>query len=214
MNIADMRRDYAQAELDVTHTDADPMVQFRRWFTEAEQAEILEPNAMTLATADAAGRPSARIVLLKGVSDEGFVFFTDYRSRKARELEANPYAALAFHWGELERQVRVVGRVERIAASESMAYFLSRPVGSQVGAWASLQSAVLEDRRLLVERVGELVKHFATTPISWPTHWGGYRIMPSEIEFWQGRTSRLHDRILYTRSSASEHAWRRDRLSP
>jgi len=214
MNIADMRRDYAQAELDVAHTDADPIVQFRRWFTEAEQAEILEPNAMTLATADAAGRPSARIVLLKGVSDEGFVFFTDYRSRKARELEANPYAALAFHWGELERQVRVVGRVERIAASESMAYFLSRPVGSQVGAWASLQSAVLEDRGLLMERVGELVKHFATTPISWPTHWGGYRIMPDEVEFWQGRPSRLHDRILYTRSSASEHAWRRDRLSP
>lgn len=214
MNLADMRREYAHAELDVAHTDPDPIVQFRHWFAEAERAEIVEPNAMTLATADADGRPSARIVLLKGVSDEGFVFFTDYRSRKARELEANPYAALAFHWGELERQVRVVGRVERIAASESMAYFLSRPVGSQVGAWASLQSAVLADRKLLVERVGELVKHFATTPITWPTHWGGYRIVPTEIEFWQGRPNRLHDRILYTRSSTSEHAWRRDRLSP
>lgn len=214
MNLADMRRDYAQAELDVAHTDPDPIAQFRHWFAEAERAEILEPNAMTLATADAAGRPSARVVLLKGVSEKGFVFFTDYRSRKARELDANPHAALAFHWGELERQVRVVGRVERIAASESMAYFLSRPVGSQVGAWASLQSAVLADRALLVERVGELMKHFATTPITWPTHWGGYRIVPSEIEFWQGRPNRLHDRILYTRSPASEHAWRRDRLSP
>ena len=165
-----------------------------------------------LATATADGRPSARIVLLKGLSEAGFVFFTDYRSRKARELEANPHAALAFHWGELERQVRVVGRVERIPASESMAYFLSRPVGSQVGAWASLQSASLEDRSLLMGRVGELVKHFTTTPISWPTHWGGYRIAPDEVEFWQGRPNRLHDRIHYTLHP--ESGWQRVRLSP
>lgn len=212
MNLADLRRDYAKADLDIADTDPDPIVQFRRWFTEAEQAEILEPNAMTLATATADGRPSARIVLLKGLSEAGFVFFTDYRSRKARELDANPHAALAFHWGELERQVRVVGRVERIPASESMAYFLSRPVGSQVGAWASLQSALLEDRRLLMDRVGELVKHFATTPISWPTHWGGYRIAPEEVEFWQGRPNRLHDRIHYTLHP--ESGWQRVRLSP
>lgn len=212
MNLADLRRDYAKADLDIADTDPDPIVQFRRWFTEAEQAEILEPNAMTLATATADGRPSARIVLLKGLSEAGFVFFTDYRSRKARELEANPHAALAFHWGELERQVRVVGRVERIPASESMAYFLSRPVGSQVGAWASLQSALLEDRRLLMDRVGELVKHFKTTPISWPAHWGGYRIAPEEVEFWQGRPNRLHDRIHYTLHP--ESGWQRVRLSP
>jgi pyridoxamine 5'-phosphate oxidase len=212
VNLADLRRDYAKADLDIADTDPDPIVQFRRWFTEAEQAEILEPNAMTLATATADGRPSARIVLLKGLSEAGFVFFTDYRSRKARELEANPHAALAFHWGELERQVRVVGRVERIPASESMAYFLSRPVGSQVGAWASLQSALLEDRSLLMERVGELVKHFTTTPISWPTHWGGYRIAPDEVEFWQGRPNRLHDRIHYTLHP--ESGWQRVRLSP
>lgn len=212
MNLADLRRDYAKADLDIADTDPDPIVQFRRWFTEAEQAEILEPNAMTLATATADGRPSARIVLLKGLSEGGFVFFTDYRSRKARELEANPHAALAFHWGELERQVRVVGRVERIPASESMAYFLSRPVGSQVGAWASLQSALLEDRSLLMDRVGELVKHFTTTPISWPTHWGGYRIAPDEVEFWQGRPNRLHDRIHYTLHP--ESGWQRVRLSP
>lgn len=212
MNLADLRRDYAKADLDIGDTDPDPIVQFRRWFTEAEQAEILEPNAMTLATATPEGRPSARIVLLKGLSEAGFVFFTDYRSRKARELEANPHAALVFHWGELERQVRVVGRVERIPASESMAYFLSRPVGSQVGAWASLQSALLEDRSLLMERVGELVKHFATTPISWPTHWGGYRIVPDEVEFWQGRPNRLHDRIHYILHP--ESGWHRVRLSP
>jgi len=214
MNIADMRRDYAQAELDIAHTDADPISQFHRWFAEAQQAALPEPNAMTLATADAAGRPSARVVLLKGVSDEGFVFFTDFRSRKGRELAVNPHAALAFYWPELERQVRVVGSVERLADDASAAYFRSRPVGSQVGAWASHQSAMLEDRALLMARVDELMAQFGDGPIEWPPHWGGYRIVPTEIEFWQGRPSRLHDRILYTRSSSSEHAWRRDRLSP
>ncbi len=214
MNIADMRRDYAQAELDVAHTDPDPIAQFRHWFAEAEQAALAEPNAMTLATADATGKPSARVVLLKGVSDEGFVFFTDFRSRKGRELDENPHAALAFYWPELERQVRVTGTVERLADEASAAYFRSRPVGSQVGAWASHQSAMLEDRALLMARVEELMAEFGDAPIAWPPHWGGYRIVPSEIEFWQGRPSRLHDRILYTRSSSSEHAWRRDRLSP
>src|SRR5690606_38583065 len=152
MNLADMRREYAQAELDLAHTDPDPIAQFRHWFAEAERAALAEPNAMTLATADADGRPSARVVLLKGVSDEGFVFFTDFRSRKGRELEVNPQAALAFYWPELERQVRVVGSVERLADEASAAYFRSRPVGSQVGAWASHQSAMLEDRTLLMAR--------------------------------------------------------------
>ncbi len=212
MNLADLRREYALADLDLEDTAADPFTQFRAWYADAERAELLEPNAMTLATADATGRPSARVVLLKGMSEEGFVFFTDYRSRKSQEVEANPQAALGFYWGELERQIRIVGRVEKISTADSMAYFLSRPTGSQVGAWASFQSALLEDRKLLMERVEELVKHFKTTPMSWPTHWGGYRVVPDEVEFWQGRPNRLHDRILYT--PHPESGWQRVRLSP
>lgn len=212
MNLADRRREYALAELDVDQVAADPFTQFQRWFAEAEAAQLLEANAMTLATVDASGRPSARVVLLKGMSPDGFVFFTDYRSRKADELAANPQAALSFYWAELERQVRIVGPVERISTADSMAYFRSRPVGSQVGAWASHQSALLEDRALLMARVEELERQFGDAPIPWPTHWGGYRVIPRECEFWQGRPSRLHDRIFYTR--LSETAWRRDRLSP
>lgn len=212
MNLADRRREYALAELDFEQVAADPFLQFQRWFAEAEAAQLLEANAMTLATVDATGRPSARVVLLKGMSPDGFVFFTDYRSRKAVELAANPQAALSFYWAELERQVRIVGPVERISAADSMAYFRSRPVGSQIGAWASHQSALLEDRALLMARVEELEREFGNDPIPWPTHWGGYRLIPQECEFWQGRPSRLHDRIIYTRTP--ENAWRRDRLSP
>lgn len=212
MNLADLRREYAKADLDLPDTAPDPFTQFRKWYEDAEKAELLEPNAMVLATADASGRPSARVVLLKGMSDQGFVFFTDYRSRKGQELATNPQAALVFFWAELERQVRVVGRIERISTKESMAYFLSRPTGSQVGAWASLQSALLEDRALLMARVEELVQQFRTQPITWPAFWGGYRLVPEEVEFWQGRPNRLHDRIRYT--PAPESGWQRGRLSP
>lgn len=212
MDLARLRREYQQATLDVAHTAADPWSQFRTWFAEAESAGLLEPNAMTLATADRSGRPSARVVLLKGVSDEGFVFFTDYRSRKGRELDANPQAALAFYWGELERQVRAVGEVTRLPREASEAYFRSRPHGSQLGAWASHQSALLEDRALLMGRVEELMRQYGDGPIPLPPHWGGYRLVPDEVEFWQGRPDRLHDRVVYTRTS--ESGWHRARLSP
>jgi len=211
-DLAQLRRDYRQATLDEAHAASDPWSQFRTWFAEAESAGLLEPNAMTLATADANGRPSARVVLLKGLSEEGFVFFTDYRSRKGEELDANPQAALAFYWAELERQVRAVGAVERLSRADSEAYFRSRPRGSQLGAWASHQSALLEDRALLLGRVEELQARYGDGEVPLPPHWGGYRLIPDEVEFWQGRPNRLHDRIVYTRSP--ESGWRRARLSP
>ncbi|MES2125523.1 MAG: pyridoxamine 5'-phosphate oxidase [Gemmatimonadota bacterium] len=212
MNLADLRREYSRAELDEAHTDADPIVQFGRWFAEAQAAELREPNAMTLATADASGRPSARIVLLKGVGPAGFTFFTDYRSQKGREIDANPYAALVFHWQELERQVRASGRVERLSREDSWAYFRSRPAASRVGAWASHQSAPLPDRSGLDARVQALSADYADGDIPLPPHWGGYRLVPDTMEFWQGRPSRLHDRIGY--HLTVEGAWQRTRLSP
>ncbi len=212
LNLADLRRDYAQAELDLTHAAPDPLTQFRQWFAEAEAAAVLEPNAMTLATADAAGRPSARIVLLKGLEGDGFVFFTDYRSRKGQDLAANPQAALVFHWGPLERQVRIAGTVARLDRGVAAQYYHSRPRDSQLGAWASHQSAVLPDRAALEAQVAEVTARFAGGEVPLPEHWGGYVLVPDEVEFWQGRPSRLHDRIHYTR--LPEHAWRRDRLSP
>ncbi len=214
MNLADLRRDYARAALDLEHTDPDPMAQFGAWFTEAESSQLLEPNAMTLATATAEGRPSARIVLLKGYDARGFAFFTDYRSRKGRELGENPQAALVFFWGELERQVRIIGSVVPLSPEESWAYYRTRPVGSRVGAWASHQSAVLTDRAVLEARVAELTTEYAGREIPLPSHWGGYRLAPTEIEFWQGRSSRLHDRIQYTHTPAPEQGWHRVRLSP
>ncbi len=210
--IADLRRDYARATLSESDVDADPFRQFARWFDEAQRAEVLEPNAMTLATASAAGEPSARMVLLKGFDERGFVFYTDYRSRKAGELELNPRAALVLYWGELERQVRVVGAVSRVSAAESDAYYQSRPLGSRVGAWASYQSQVLDDRATLERRWAELAERYAASGPPLPPHWGGYRVSPNEIEFWQGRRSRLHDRIVYRRES--DGAWARERLSP
>lgn len=212
MNISELRREYARAELDEATTAADPLEQFGRWFDEARQADLLEVNAMTLATADSAGRPSARIVLLKGLDPHGFLFFTDYRSRKGRELDANPQAALVFHWAELERQVRVVGRVERLTTEESWAYFRSRPEGSRIGAWASHQSAWLPERADLEVRVTALAAEHAQHEIPLPPHWGGYRLLPDEVEFWQGRVSRLHDRISYLLTSGG--VWQRGRLSP
>lgn len=210
-DLASLRRDYALASLGESDTDPDPIRQFERWFADASAAHVLEPNAMTLATASADGHPSARIVLLKALDARGFVFFTDYRSRKARELAENSYAALVFHWGEVERQVRVVGRVTRVSADESYDYYRTRPLGSRIGAWASHQSAVLDDRETLERRWEELSVRYGSGDVPLPPHWGGYRVAPEEVEFWQGRRSRLHDRIRYRRA---EDGWARDRLSP
>jgi pyridoxamine 5'-phosphate oxidase len=214
-SIADMRRNYAHASLDEGDVDADPVAQFVRWFAEARAAGALEPNAMTLATATPDGRPSARVVLLKGVDARGFAFYTDYRSRKGAELDANPRAALAFWWGELERQVRVAGRVERVSREESAAYYATRPLGSRLGAWTSRQSTVIPDRAWLERELAEAERRFAGAEPPLPEHWGGYRVVPEEVEFWQGRPSRLHDRIRYARDGARDGAaWRVERLSP
>jgi pyridoxamine 5'-phosphate oxidase len=210
-SLGDLRRSYATAALDSTTLDPDPIAQFLRWFADAERAQLLEPNAMTLATADAACRPSARVVLLKEIDASGLVFFTDYRSRKSRELAANPRAAVTFLWKELERQVRAGGSVEQITRDESAAYFRTRPRGSRLGAWASEQSAILTDRASLEREVARLDGQFPGDDIPLPPHWGGYRIVPDEFEFWQGRENRLHDRFRYSRDGES---WRIERLSP
>lgn len=212
MSIADLRREYAHARLDEGDVDPDPIREFARWFEEALAAEVLEANAMALATATPDGTPSVRIVLLKGFDHDGFTFFTDYRSQKGAELDANPRAALAFFWGELERQVRISGTVTRVSAEESDAYFHSRPEGSRVGAWTSHQSQVIPGRHWIEERLAARTAEFAGQPVPRPPHWGGYRVAPEVIEFWQGRESRLHDRLRYTRDAGG--AWRLERLSP
>ncbi len=212
MELGDRRQDYQRDALDEQSVAADPLTQFARWYADAEASEVIEANAMTLATADAAGRPSARIVLLKGVSEGGFVFFTDYRSRKGRELASNPHAALVFHWPPLERQVRVTGRVARLSEAESSAYFHTRPVGSRLGAWGSEQSRPIGGRDELVAAVEARRREFAAGEIPLPPHWGGFRLTPDSVEFWQGRPDRLHDRILYSHST--ESGWQLVRLSP
>ena len=212
MNLDQLRREYARERLDEASVAADPLAQFERWFDEVQQANLLDPNAMTLATAAADGRPSARVVLLRGYGPDGFVFFTDYRSRKSAELSANPRAMLLFFWGELERQVRIAGTVTRAPREASEAYFRSRPLGSQLGAWASEQSAVLRGgREELEQRVHELAQRYAEQPVPPPPHWGGWCLTPEEFEFWQGRESRLHDRIRYRRA---DPGWTIERLSP
>ncbi len=212
MSIADIRRDYALESLTERDVDSDPMRQFDRWFVQACGAELLEPNAMALASTTADGHPSCRIVLLKGVDARGFVFFTDYRSRKGTELDANPHAALCFFWDVLQRQVRITGTVSRIPASESAEYFQSRPHGSRVGAWASTQSSHLSSRDLLEQEVVALLEKYPEgSDVPLPHHWGGYRVEPETIEFWQGRVSRLHDRIVYHRDGDQ---WKMGRLSP
>lgn len=206
----------AAMELALTESDLldDPLELFRGWFADARSAGLPQPDAMTLATVAADGRPSARIVLLKGVDARGFQFFTNYESRKAGELDGDGRAALAFVWIPLQRQVRVVGDVTRLSAEESDAYFATRPRGSQIGAWASQQSRELADRTVLEERVAELERRYDGGPVPRPPHWGGYLVAPREIEFWQGRANRLHDRFAYTREREDGGAWRRARLQP
>ena len=209
--IANIRIDYKLKSLSEEDTAAHPLQQFAIWWGEARNSHLHEVNAMTLATASKSGIPSARIVLLKGYDERGFVFFTNYNSAKGNDLAENPFASLLFFWKELERQVRIDGTVEKIAAQESDTYFHSRPEGSQIGAWASPQSAVIENRQFLEHRFETYQKQFALKEIPRPEHWGGYLVKPSSMEFWQGRSSRLHDRILYTAKNGS---WIRERLAP
>ena len=211
-SIADLRREYALARLDESDVSHDPIVEFARWFAEAQEAQVPEPDAMTLATATPDGAPSARIVLLRAFDERGFVFFTDYRSRKGGELEANPRAALVFRWGEVERQVRITGGVALASREESEKYFRSRPLGSRFGAWASHQSRVIPGRAALEEDIRQVKQRFGDGDVPLPSHWGGYRVVPDTIEFWQGRESRLHDRLRYVRESGK--GWRVERLSP
>ena len=211
MSIGELRREYRLANLDVNDVDPDPVVEFGKWMDQALRADLQEPHAMTLATASADGVPSARVVLLRGYDASGFTFFTDYRSRKGRELADNPRACGVFYWPELERQVRVSGAVRKVSREESEAYFRSRPTGSRLGAWASTQSAVIADRGVLEERLREMAARFGTADVPLPEHWGGYRIVPVELEYWQGRESRLHDRVRYRKQG---DVWRLERLSP
>jgi pyridoxamine 5'-phosphate oxidase len=220
VKIADLREDYRLAALEESGILNDPIEQFSVWFSQAQNANLREPNAMTLATADAFGRPSARIVLLKGVDARGFTWFTNYESRKGEDLGLNSHAALVFFWNELERQVRIEGTVDKIAESESDAYFQSRPQGSRLGAWASPQSQVIESRADLEVREKSFAEQFKveqdntnSDAIPRPAHWGGYRMNPTMIEFWQGRSSRLHDRLRFTRANQAK-AWKLDRLAP
>ena len=211
ITLAELRNEYARGSLDEKHVEADPIRQFQLWFQQALDAKVPEPNAMTLATVDEQGQPSARIVLVKGADERGFVFFTNYESRKGQDLAINPRASLLFYWIELERQVRIEGTVEKTSAEESDAYFASRPVGSRIGAWASEQSREIASRTMLEEREKAFAERFGANPPR-PPQWGGYRLVPARVEFWQGRPSRLHDRILYTRQA--DASWRISRLSP
>jgi pyridoxamine 5'-phosphate oxidase len=208
--LADLRKEYTREALDEQHVDADPVRQFDAWMQAAIRAQVPEPTAMTLSTSDARGRPAGRVVLLKGADARGFVFFTNYSSRKGRELAENPFAAMTFFWKELERQVRIEGRIEKASAEESGAYYATRPLGSRIGAWASPQSGKIESREWLEARWQALGKQYGESPPC-PPHWGGYRLVPDSLEFWQGRVSRLHDRIAYARAG---DGWTIARLAP
>jgi pyridoxamine 5'-phosphate oxidase len=208
----DLRREYSNRGLRREELAPDPVTQFRAWFEEARNAGLPEPNAMSLATADAAGRVSSRTVLLKAFDERGFVFFTNYESRKSIQIAENPHAALLFAWLPLERQVSICGRAERIPHTESLAYFMSRPVGSRIGAWVSQQSRIISSRSLLEAKFQDMLGKFRNGKIPLPGFWGGFRVVPDTIEFWQGRENRLHDRFLYSRSNGK--TWQIDRLQP
>jgi pyridoxamine 5'-phosphate oxidase len=209
-DIASLRKSYERAELDESASLPDPIDQFSLWLQQALDAKLPEPNAMTLATVGANGQPSSRVVLIKGVDARGLVWYTNYDSRKGRELAANPYASLQFHWVEMERVVRIEGRVEKTSAAESDAYFATRPLDSRIGAWASPQSQVIASRAVLVANAAKIGAQFLMQPPR-PQHWGGYRLVPDAFEFWQGRRSRLHDRLRYR---LADGHWRRERLAP
>ncbi len=211
-NIAELRQDYTLQGLSEAEIDSNPFAQFKEWFDEALSADILEPNAMTVATTTPEGKPSARMVLLKDFDARGFVFYTNYNSHKAQELAENPQAALVFWWAELQRQIRISGRVEKVSDEESDKYFYSRPFSSRLGAWASNQSGVIESREVLEQQLEELKEKYQDREIPRPPHWGGIRVIPAEIEFWQGRSSRLHDRLVYTKNY--DDSWKIERLSP
>ena len=210
-SLSDLRKDYQRAELDESHAAANPLEQFEAWLQQAIDAQVPEPNAMTLATVGADQRPSTRIVLIKQVDQRGIVWYSNYRSRKGRELDGNPFAALQFHWVELERVVRIEGRVEKVGADESDAYFASRPLASRIGAWASPQSEPIEGRAALLRRAAEYGVRYGLNPPR-PPHWGGYRLLADRWEFWQGRPSRLHDRLRYALQPGG--GWRVQRLAP
>lgn len=212
ISLADLRKDYKRSGLELADADLNPFKQFRKWFDQAREAQLPEPNAMTLATATSLGNPSARMVLLKDFDERGFVFYSNYESHKAQQLQENPWASLVFWWAELERQVRIDGRVEKVSDEESDTYFHSRPLLSQLGAWASHQSQVIDSREVLEQRLEELKGKFENQEIPRPQHWGGYRVIPTGIEFWQGRPSRLHDRLFY--QLRDDGSWVIERLSP
>jgi len=211
-SIADLRQEYSQKGLNEKEAEPNPFQQFQIWFDQALSAQLLEPNAMTLATVTAEGKPSARVVLLKHFDEQGFVFYSNYHSRKGQELGQNPWAALVFWWASLERQVRIEGRVEQVSEQDSDAYFYSRPWGSRLGAWASEQSQVVSDRQVIEQRLVKLEQQYQDQEIPRPPHWGGYRLVPIAIEFWQGRPNRLHDRLSYHR--LEDGNWQIERLSP
>jgi pyridoxamine 5'-phosphate oxidase len=210
--IADIRKDYRLKNFTEADAAADAIQQFTAWWNDAVASEIDEVNALTLATATKQGKPSARIVLLKGYDENGFVFFTNYNSHKGEELAQNPQACMVFFWKELERQVKIEGLIEKVSEKESDEYYFSRPIGSQVGAWSSPQSSVISSRNVIEDNVKKYEAQFANTPITRPSHWGGYRLKPQLVEFWQGRPSRLHDRLQYTLQA--EASWKIERLAP
>lgn len=209
--IADLRKEYIKSILKKEDLHKNPLKQFAIWFQEAREAEVTEPNAMTLSTVSSSGVPSSRIVLLKGIEENELVFFTNYSSQKGKEMLENPHVALNFFWPELERQIRIVGKVVKIGAAESDAYFNSRPIGSQLGAWASPQSSVIDNREEMEKKQKEFEKKYKDKVIPRPPHWGGYKVHPAKIEFWQGRASRLHDRFLYVKENEQ---WKLVRLAP